>query len=78
MTILYRTNIEAHIEIPLAELASMIAEMGDDEQAMLFSLLADEMTNTAPWQLECIQRHRFLTDEGRALMRLIGEYSETP
>lgn len=72
--------IERKIQIKLTpnELAFSFCNMSSEGQAMFFNEIAN-LTNEwkfpLPFQLEAISGERGLTDSGRYVMSLIGEYS---
>lgn len=72
-------KIIADITLTPDELAFEFANMDDEQQAMFFNELA---SITAKWEMPlCFQLQRVidnstLTDEGRSVMRVIGEYGQ--
>ena len=57
------------------ELAAMIFHLNSEDQAKLISTMAQHATFSVPTQLQYVTDCPLLTKEGRALMRLIGDYS---
>ena len=67
--------VELAISPTIDELASMIIHLGSDEQAQLISKMAELATFSVPMQLQYVTDDPALTDEGRYLMSLIGDYA---
>jgi hypothetical protein len=62
-----------------ADVAELFANMASDEQALFFNRLAvvtSEWKAGLPFQLKHLTDEEALTSEARAVMRLIGEYSQ--
>ena len=57
------------------ELAQVLIHLGSDDQAKLFSLMAEYATFSVPMQLQYVTDDPALTKDGRYLMSLIGEYA---
>ena len=70
---------EVDIEITPIEAAKAFASWGSNNQALFFEELAKEIIDT--WdgvfcpQVKAIMDSKNLTDKGREIMRIIGEYS---
>ena len=57
------------------ELAKILTHLGSDDQAKLFSLMAEYATFSVPMQLQYVTDDTALTKDGRHLMSLIGAYA---
>jgi hypothetical protein len=68
-------QVEVEITPTIKELAAMIVYMNHEDQARLISAMAEEATFSVPMQLQYVTNCPLLTKEGRAFMRLIGDYS---
>lgn len=65
---------EVEVVITVEELASFFAHLDDKEQAEFFNIVGQE--DYWPWQLQYIVDSENLNNDGRTMMRLIGEYAE--
>ena len=70
-----RRQVEVEIAPTIKEPAAMIVHMNNEDQAQLISAMAEEATFSVPMQLQYVTDCPLLTKEGRAFMRLIGDYS---
>jgi len=76
--IIRRTKI-VEIKLTVSEVSQAFCEMNADEQACFFNCID---TETKKWkqsfcfQLQSITDSEYLTDEGRNIMGLIGDYSD--
>jgi hypothetical protein len=74
----FTRSVEISVGPTIEELAKAIIDLGSDEQAELISKMAELAVKTdfsVPMQLQYVTDDPGLTRQGRALMRLIGNYS---
>jgi hypothetical protein len=75
----FTKQIEAEIHLSPLDLAELFAGMMSDDQATFLSHVAhlsDQWEGLLVMQLQYISDSKNLTDKGRELMRLIGDYAE--
>lgn len=70
-----KQRVEVEIHPSSDEIAAVFCAMDEEEQAYFFNELAD-MLGQLPMQLEAVTQSRHLTESGRYVMRLIGDYSD--
>jgi len=68
-------QVSVEVAPTIEELAAMIVHMSNGDQARLISAMAEEAKFSVTRQLQYVTDCPLLTKEGRALMRLIGDYS---
>lgn len=70
-------QVEVAVQPTPQELAAVVASWGDGDQAAFLSALgeADAEGGWWPMQLTYIEANEKLTENGRRMMRLLGEYS---
>lgn len=74
-----KQKVEVEVEVTPATLADIFCDMSDSEQAKFFNAIAENLKSwTVPFafQLSALGIHGGLTEEGRAVMYAIGEYSQ--
>lgn len=71
----FNREVTVTLNITPDELAQMFEDLGSDGQAAFFNALGARAY--WPMQLAHIAREKGLSDNGRAMMRLIGEYAPT-
>jgi hypothetical protein len=71
----FTRKVEVSIDPTIEEIAEAIIHMGSDEQALLISKMAELAKFSIPMQLQYVTDDECLTNKGRHLMRLIGDYS---
>ena len=72
-TIEQRVTVE--VDLTIDQLAEAIIHLSSDEQALLISRMAELATFNVPIQLQYVTDEEGLSDEGRHLMGLIGDYA---
>jgi hypothetical protein len=68
--------IELQFEVTPEELANAFWDMNGIEQAQFFNHLGGITVGHRDYQLYCISTAPNLTEEGRSVMRSIGDYSQ--
>lgn len=74
-----KRKIEIYFHITPAELAAVFANYDEKEQALFFNEIAkqvDQWDCPFCFQTQSITDSEKLTDEGRQIMQIIGEYSQ--
>jgi hypothetical protein len=71
----FTRSVEISVGPTIEELAKAIIYLDSDEQAELISKMAELADFSVPMQLQYVTDDPGLTRRGRALMRLIGDYS---
>lgn len=72
-------NVRVGIEVTPDELAVEFANMDDSQQATFFNVLAilvSTWDRPFCFQLQSVTDNPALTEEGRSIMKQIGEYAE--
>jgi hypothetical protein len=69
-------QVELTVSPTIEELASMIVHLCSDEQAQLISKMAELAEFSVPMQLQYVTDDPDLSDQGRHLMSLIGDYAQ--
>jgi hypothetical protein len=75
--IIHRATIDVNVELTLQQLADIIAGLGSDDQACLISLIAEAAYYSVPMQLQYVIDDGAMTQAGRRLMELIGDYAHS-
>jgi len=73
-----KRNVDLEFNLNPQELAEEFCNMGDNEQAIFFNEIAnisDKWDKQFCFQLQAITNSKELTNEGRAIMESIGNYS---
>ena len=74
-----KKTISGEVDISPSELADIFYQMDSDEQASVFNNIfrfAGINGSRLPMQLQYVTDSKNLTDEGRSVMRLIGDYAD--
>ena len=72
-------KITVDVELTPEDLADCFCNLYDNEQAIFFNSIAEEVATCGTsfcFQLQAIINSRILTNGGKDIMRQIGEYSE--
>jgi hypothetical protein len=72
-TIEQRVTVE--VDLTIDQLAEAIIHLSSDEQALLISKMAELATFNVPIQLQYVTDEECLSDKGRHLMSLMGDYA---
>jgi len=74
-----KKTIEYNVKLSPKELAKLWCEMDGDEQAVFFNAICEESnkwSSPISFQLQFISDSEKLTDQGRQIMRDIGQYGK--